>query len=574
MCRRFLGYRKGATIADPCPPGVPRTAAGTADPTAPAARAILDLAVPSADGESEPSNPAPGADTLLPPPSDPLSHLVVPTLRTPEPQTATRQGDGEPGSPQLIPPPQSDAPGNDLPKPARGSDTGRLILLDPWPVAAPPAEQRAEMISPDEHDSVTQEPATRTRGLRFATRGTSRPRSRPSMVAPRSVETPPPARPEGTESGSAQSVASLPPEPCGIEETQPANRPFTGWVISRESPPVVAVPAERRVLVIGDCENDSVCVEASLRFTGLLDKQGQVRGRARGAQVVQTGDLMFKGGPSPGIVRFWEGLRTAAAEAGCGLHLVAGNHELEIWRRLQTGERLGLNRTEQRAVQALIRSMVLFHVEGSMLFMHGYPTLTFLRHLRAYQRDSGKALNDYNADCFQKSFTDARQLARYAYLRGNLSRDSLLLHDVADPERYYRRHGREVAALLGAFGIDLVVHGHRPERSGIQADYELRRWLPTIRMINNDVQLRLQGLGATLIKQVDRSPTEVRFINRTNLTLTHRADVRQLLRASYTTADVAKRRDGRAGEPRAPGLMPLREYAGQGLRGETRAATR
>ena len=47
-----------------------------------------------------------------------------------------------------------------------------------------------------------------------------------------------------------------------------------------------------------------------------------------------------------------------------------------------------------------------------------------------------------------------------------------------DPARYYRRHGREVAALLGAFGIDLVIDGHRLERTGVQKDYELESWLP------------------------------------------------------------------------------------------------
>ena len=293
----------------------------------------------------------------------------------------------------------------------------------------------------------------------------------------------------------------------------------------------IAKPAlQRRIVVIGDCENDTDSVEASLRFVGLRGKQGKLKAKARGAHIVQTGDLMHKNAPNPVVVRYWQRLRTAAEAADCSVHIVAGNHELEIWRRLQSGDRLGLSRCEQRAVQGLIRTTRLFHVEGAMLFIHGYPTVKLLRHMQAYGIGTGKSLNNYNHDCFQEAFNDAKLLARYAYPRRNACRGSLL-HDVPDPARYYRHHGREVAALLGSFGIDLVVHGHRPERSGVQTDYELQRWLPGIRMISNDIQLRLQGLGATVIRQVENGPTDLLFINRNNSTPAHRADVRRVLRS-------------------------------------------
>lgn len=293
-------------------------------------------------------------------------------------------------------------------------------------------------------------------------------------------------------------------------------------------------PVQRRVAVIGDCENDTDSVESSLRFVGFLGKKGEFKAKARGAHLVQTGDLLHKNAPSPAVVSFWEGLRTAAESTDCALHLVAGNHELEIWRRLRSGERLGLKRGERQAVLGLIRTAQLFHVEGSMLFIHGYPTVKLLRHMQAYRIGTGKRLNDYNQDCFQPAFDRAKLLARYAYPRTNSYRGSLL-HDVPDPARYYRRHGREVAALLGAFGIDLVVHGHRPERTGVQKDYELQSWLPGIRLISNDIQLRLQGLGATVIRQVENGPTDLIFVNRKSSTPAHRADARSMLRAPDRT---------------------------------------
>jgi hypothetical protein len=165
-----------------------------------------------------------------------------------------------------------------------------------------------------------------------------------------------------------------------------------------------------------------------------------------------------------------------------------------------------------------------------MLFIHGYPTVTLLRHVQTFMEGAGNRINDYNQECFRPALDNTDRLAQYAYLRNN-PRQGNLLHDVPNPERYYRRHGREVADLLGSLGIDLVVHGHRPERSGVQQDYELQRWLPGIRMISNDVQLRQQGLGATVIKQVDSRSPEVCFFNGPNATSVHRTAARSLLRA-------------------------------------------
>ena len=290
-------------------------------------------------------------------------------------------------------------------------------------------------------------------------------------------------------------------------------------------------PQRRRIVAIADCENDTASVQASLRFVGLCGKRGRFKAKSDGACIVQTGDLLHKNRPNPSVVEFWEGLRAAAEGANCALHLIAGTHELEILRRLRSGARLGLKRCDRVAIQRLIRSTQLFQLKGSMLFMHGYPTVRLLRHMLAYRNDTGNSLDDYNREHFQAAFDDNDSLARYAYLRRS-DNPNALLHDVPDPERYYRRNGEEVAALLGALGIDLVVHGHRPERSGLQADYEFRRLLPGIRMISHDIQMRLHGLGATVIHQIGSDPAEVHFISSRQSTPSHRADVRRALSIS------------------------------------------
>jgi hypothetical protein len=320
------------------------------------------------------------------------------------------------------------------------------------------------------------------------------------------------------------------PHPSGSDAGAPATAPWAAKAIPIDHRAIPEPRFLKRIIAIPDCENETDCVDASLRYAGVLSKKGTLKEKARGAQIVQTGDLIHKNAPNPAVVPYWQALHAAAEAAGCSLHLVAGNHELEIWRRLQSGARLGMKRSDQRGVQELIRTMRIFHADGSMLFIHGYPTVDLLRHLRSYRDETGKPLNDYNRDCFQAAFDDPKRLALYAYLRRSASR-SCLLHDVPNPASYYRRNGAEVADLLAALGIDLVIHGHRPERSGVQTDYELQRWLPGIRMISHDIQLRIQGLGATVIRQAEGGPPDLLFVNGNISTSSHRKIIRRTLRA-------------------------------------------
>lgn len=147
-----------------------------------------------------------------------------------------------------------------------------------------------------------------------------------------------------------------------------------------------------------------------------------------------------------------------------------------------------------------------------MLFIHGYPTLEFLRTLQHYREVTGKALNFFNADHYRKAFKSSEAMRQYAYVREG-KRANYLLYDVMDAARYYKKHGRSINALFMELEIQVVIHGHRPQRSGVQVDYEFRKWLPNVRMIGNDTKVRYKGLGATVFSSKSDGTMEVLFIN-------------------------------------------------------------
>lgn len=231
------------------------------------------------------------------------------------------------------------------------------------------------------------------------------------------------------------------------------------------------------------------------------------------------------------MVEYWLNLEKQLERLDGELILLAGNHELEIWDCLQRGQRLGMKRRQAEQTETFIRRCKLFHVSGSVMFIHGYPTLNLLRRLKRFQEHTGLSIDGYNEACFQPALDDPSELSHYRYLRGKGTR-KLLLHDLENPASYYRMHGREIASLLRNFGIEQVVHGHRPERSGVQADYEFRHWLPGIRMIGNDTQLRQRGLGALVMRTESEEGVEVLLVNTRTAGNEQRKLVKRLLRNS------------------------------------------
>ena len=265
-------------------------------------------------------------------------------------------------------------------------------------------------------------------------------------------------------------------------------------------------------LIFSDTDNDVGCVKNTLDALGLLDKKGRVTDRFGGIAVIHTGDLLDKSVPDPAVLDFWSNLRSEAQSKGGLVRIIAGNHELEAWQAIQEGETFGLRKKQLERVCEFIEQLDILVQDGAVLLLHGYPTLAFLRTLEHFTEVTGEPLNRFNDLHFRPAFASVKAIRHYAYLRGKAGEERILC-DVAEAATYFKQRGGAVAALLKDLGIDTVIHGHRPQRSGMQADYEFGKWLPGIRMIGNDTKVKQRGFGATVMRVESGERPEVLYLN-------------------------------------------------------------
>ena len=293
-----------------------------------------------------------------------------------------------------------------------------------------------------------------------------------------------------------------------------------------------AFPA--RGIVFSDTENDINSVRNTLRFAGILNGKGELTDNLEGISIFHTGDLIDKKNPDPSAVEFWQSLQQDALTKGCHLKLIAGNHEQEIWQKMRAGETFGLGAKKALELNKFVECLDLFYVTGPVLFIHGYPTLEFLRTLLHFKETTGKDLNCFNANHYKKAFRSVNAMRQYAYVRED-RQTNYLLYDVADASRYYRKKGRVVSIVLALLKINVVVHGHRPQRSGVQVDYEFGKWIPNVRIIGNDTKVRRRGIGATVISATSCGTLDVVFINTKTASKKLRKKVRKDLRGAVAS---------------------------------------
>jgi len=291
-----------------------------------------------------------------------------------------------------------------------------------------------------------------------------------------------------------------------------------------EQPSVVSPPMESKssagspvlpkcFIVFSDTDNDISSVENTLRFAGLLNGNGELTDNLQGTTILHTGDFLDKKDPDNSVAEYWQSFQQYASVKGCQVKLIVGNHEQQIWQKIKAGEQYGKNAEQTRRLNSFVEGLDLFYVSGSVLFIHGYPTLEFLQALLHFREVTGKDLNCFNTDHYRKAFKSINALRQYSYVKGN-RQANYLLYDVADASRYYKKKGRMVGAVLAELKIGIVVHGHRPQRTGVQVDYEFCRWIPEVRMIGNDTMVKRKGIGATIIRETSEGDLDIVFINK------------------------------------------------------------
>ncbi len=237
-----------------------------------------------------------------------------------------------------------------------------------------------------------------------------------------------------------------------------------------EAPSLPGCQVER-TLVIGDTEGDLQTLRRNLALLGLVDEQGDVNAalpQGFRMMLLDEGDAIRKQVPDGTYLAYLRELDRSTPDGFRTISL-AGNHELE---RL----RAGLTKRQAKTIQyqgistawllGVIRGMDIFHLAPPMLYLHGYPSIEFMRLLWNEFVGKGK-----DSDLLNERFRDAigkggRNIDDWCYHRG--AQQNLLLYDVGDAVRYFAIHGSETVAICRQLGVHSIVIGHRPCTSGMQ----------------------------------------------------------------------------------------------------------
>ncbi len=225
------------------------------------------------------------------------------------------------------------------------------------------------------------------------------------------------------------------------------------------------------ILVVGDTEGDVCTLKRNLALLGIVDGQGGVNAEllhGRRMALLDEGDAIRKQAPDGAYFKY---MRELDRETPDTFHTIslAGNHELE---RLSAG----LTKSQAKIIQGrgfssswllgVIRGMDIFHLAAPMLYLHGYPTIEFMRLLwREFvaRGNHAELLNERFRNAICKG---GRHIDDWRYKRG--VQKNHLLYDVGDAVQYFATHGKEMVSICRQLGVHTIVIGHRPCTTGMQ----------------------------------------------------------------------------------------------------------
>ncbi|MBF0127842.1 MAG: hypothetical protein HQM02_11620 [Magnetococcales bacterium] len=301
---------------------------------------------------------------------------------------------------------------------------------------------------------------------------------------------PPPSRPVAD---GDPATTSAPDNDGGVEHPASPTREVIPFPVADARQTTPAAPVQSTwTLVLSDTDNDFEPVRHHLWLIGLCDRRGCWNPDIPPFRVIHTGDWLNKWSPDPHVLDSFKRLMDTAP-AGVEMSLLVGNHELAILRMAEMGLQTPLTAEDL----AFIRACDVLHRLGEILFLHGYPSPLLLDLLTQFQQE-GTPPDRINTRLHAAFFEGEHALFREEAgleLTGYLRK----------PKTFYARPGgngvtigQQIAAQLRELGITTVIHGHKPV-AVTQTDDELERYLPGVRVINNDNGVRTTGLGALLI---------------------------------------------------------------------------
>ncbi|MFA5821013.1 MAG: metallophosphoesterase, partial [Candidatus Gracilibacteria bacterium] len=258
------------------------------------------------------------------------------------------------------------------------------------------------------------------------------------------------------------------------------------------------------VVTIGDLHGDLTAFNESLLKKGLTDKSGKWIGGNK--KLVQTGDIFDRGEESVQIVKRIQELR----KQGADIEVLIGNHEdmllrgimgnkemMNIWLANNPGTELMdifqksgskgiLEHLKKNGALDLIKEMKLVQQVDDVLYVHAEIS----RDLTGFIRKNG-GIDNVNAKF--KTGLDKAIKGDVTELE-NFSKEyeNLLWSREHSKGKLSRGDLDAITSDLKDMGVNVVVHGHTPQRGGMQAVQEING----VRIINNDIAMS-KGMNKT-----------------------------------------------------------------------------